>query len=242
MKSQRYNWNLFWSEKAQENFIKSTGRSDENIFEIFFYVYSLCKILKLNKNDIILDAGGGNGMVAFLLSRFVKKIYTFDNSKSLIMKSRLLNKYNKNTIVYVDDIVNLNKTIRYKQIFTKVIIGSVYQYLKNYNEIKKSLGLMYKICSNDSILFSSLNPDLDKKKLHLKTYENDKLIKKIGIKRLKKSLFFETKRFWITKSKFSKIASSQGWQNARVFKINKMFFQSSHMFDIRLEKIIKNEN
>ena len=85
MKSQRYNWNQFWSEKAKENFIKSTGRSDENIFEIFFYVYSLCKILKLNKNDIILDAGGGNGMVAFLLSRFVKKIYTFDNSKSLII-------------------------------------------------------------------------------------------------------------------------------------------------------------
>jgi len=178
-------------------------------------------------------------MVAFLLSRFVKKIYTFDNSKSLIVKSKLLNKSNKNVIVYVDDIVNLKKTIRYKQIFTKVIIGSVYQYIKNYKEIKKSLGLMYKICSNDSVLLSSLNPDLDKKKLHLQTYKNDKLIKKIGIKKIKKSLFLETKRFWISKSKFSKIASSQGWQNPRVFKINRMFFQSSHMFDIKLEKIIK---
>ena len=239
MKSQSYNWSSFWSKKAHNNIIKSTGRSDENIFEIFFYVYSLCKILKLNKSDIILDAGGGNGMVAFLLSKFVKKIYTFDNSKSLITKSKQLNKCNKNTIAYVDDIVNLNKTIGYKQMFTKVIVGSVYQYLRNYNDIKKSMGQIYKTCSNKAILCSSLNPDEDKKNIHIKSYNDKKLIKKIGKNQIKKSLFLEAERLWITKSKFINIASSVGWQKSRVFKVDKMFFQSSHMFDISFEKLKK---
>ena len=122
----KFSWNNFWEKKAKEDFIKSTGKTSSRKQDFFLYIYYIVKNLKgINKNDIILDVGGGSGSLTYCMSPLVKKFYSFDFSKKMIIKSVKLNKNNKNTKIFQDNILSMNNKIIRKKNFTKIIVGSV---------------------------------------------------------------------------------------------------------------------
>ncbi len=228
----KFNWNIFWDKKANEDFVASTGKTSSRKEDFFLYLYYIIKNLKgVNNKDIILDAGGGAGYLAYCLSPIVKKLYSFDFSKNLIRNSIKLNKHNKNIKIYHDNILKMNSGAIKKKIFTKIIVGSVLQYLNNYNEVERVFQNLKKISSNKTIILFTHNPDIKKKASFIKTYNNLKWQKK----KILKSLKMEDVRFWLDYTIIKKIALKNGYKVKKI-KIDNYFFQSTHMFDLLLTK------
>tara|TARA_Y100000389_G_C17309738_1_gene437331 strand:- start:106 stop:807 length:702 start_codon:yes stop_codon:yes gene_type:complete len=226
----KFNWNIFWDKKAKENFISSTGKTTLRKEDFFLYIYYIIKNLKgINNNDIILDAGGGSGYLAYCLSPIVKKIYSFDFSKKLVLKSIKINKNNKNVRVYQDNILLMDNKIIKKKIFTKIIVGSVLQYLDNYKEIEKVFQNLKRFSSKKTVILFTHNLDIKKRSFLIKSYKNLNWNKE----KILKSLKMETVRFWLNYEILKKIAKKNNYKIKKI-KIDKFFFQSTHMFDFLL--------
>ena len=132
----KINWKKFWDVKANEDFISSSGKTSSRKEDFFIYIFYIIKNIRgLNEKDIVLDAGAGAGYLSYCISPLVKKIYSFDFSKKLLVKSKLLNKNRKNIEIFHDNILSMRETVKKKIYFDKIIVGSVLQYLNNYDEI-----------------------------------------------------------------------------------------------------------
>ena len=229
---QKINWNKFWDSKATEDFIASSGKTSSRKEDFFLYIFYIIKNLKgLNREDIVLDVGAGAGYLSYCISPLVKKLYSFDFSKKLLIKSKLLNKNRKNIEIYHDNILFMNETFRKKKVFNKIIVGSVLQYLKNYDEIEKVFQNLNNISSTKSLILFTHNPDKIKKSSFIKTYKNLNWHKK----KLERSLKMENQRFWLDYKKIKILADKNGFKSKKI-KIDKKFFQSTHMFDLLIER------
>ena len=227
------NWTNFWDNKASEDFIQSTGKTSERTEDFYLYIYEIIKNLKgINKKDIILDVGGGAGYLTYCLSPLVNRLYSFDFSKKMVKKSIALNKNNKNVIVYKDNILSLKNQKFKKKIITKIIVGSVLQYLKNYSEIDNVFKNLKKISSDKTIILFTHNPDLQKKKFFIKSYKKLNWSKNKILRRQK----LEQKRFWLDFDELKKIAKNNQFEKIQKIKIDRRFFQSTHMYDFLLMK------
>ena len=139
----------------------------------------------------------------------------------------------KNIESYVDDIISLKNTKKKRISFSKIIVGSVLQYLKNYNEIEKTFENFFNISKKNTRIIFTHNPDLKKKDQFIRSY--NKL--NWGRKKIKASIKFESRyRFWLDYKKLEKLALSIGYSNCKKCKIDNKLFQSTHMFDLLLIK------
>lgn len=228
----KINWKKFWDVKANEDFISSSGKTSSRKEDFFIYIFYIIKNIRgLNEKDIVLDAGAGAGYLSYCISPLVKKIYSFDFSKKLLVKSKLLNKNRKNIEIFHDNILSMRETVKKKIYFDKIIVGSVLQYLNNYDEIDKIFKNLKKIINSKSIILFTHNPDKKKKISFIKSYNNLNWNKK----KIKKSLKIENQRFWLDYNKIKILADKNGFKSKKI-KIDKIFFQSSHMFDLVIER------
>ena len=228
----KINWKKFWDVKANEDFISSSGKTSSRKEDFFIYIFYIIKNIRgLNEKDIVLDAGAGAGYLSYCISPLVKKIYSFDFSKKLLVKSKLLNKNRKNIEIFHDNILSMRETVKKKIYFDKIIVGSVLQYLNNYDEIEKIFKNLKKIINSKSIILFTHNPDKKKKISFIKSYNNLNWNKK----KIKKSLKIENQRFWLDYNKIKILADKNGFKSKKI-KIDKIFFQSSHMFDLVIER------
>ena len=228
----KINWKKFWDVKANEDFISSSGKTSSRKEDFFIYIFYIIKNIRgLNEKDIVLDAGAGAGYLSYCISPLVKKIYSFDFSKKLLVKSKLLNKNRKNIEIFHDNILSMRETVKKKIYFDKIIVGSVLQYLNNYDEIDKIFKNLKKIINSKSIILFTHNPDKKKKISFIKSYNNLNCNKK----KIKKSLKIENQRFWLDYNKIKILADKNGFKSKKI-KIDKIFFQSSHMFDLVIER------
>lgn len=231
--TKRLNWHKFWENKSNEDLISSTGKTSTRKQDFFVYVSDIIKNLDgINKEDIILDIGGSTGYLTFCLSPLVKEIYSFDFSNKMVNKSNKLNQNNNNTYIYQDNIIFMKKTLAKKKVFSKIIIGSVLQYLENYNQIESVFKNLSKVSSKKTKILFTHNPEINKKKLFLKSYTKLNWPKK----KILKSLDIEEKRLWLNFKKIKYIAKKCGFKEIRKLDISKFFFQSSHMFDFTIMK------
>ena len=76
------------------------------------------------------------------------------------------------------------------------------------------------------------NPDIKKKSSFIKSYKNLNW----GRKKILESLKIEKRRFWLDFAIIKKIAKKNGFNKIKKIKIDKIFFQSTHMFDFLLMK------
>jgi len=224
-------WKQFWNNKStEENIFNQIGNSTETFVDFFINLKDIVPYLNLNDDDIVLDAGGGNGMISMALSPYVKEITMFDFSEGMVLKAKENTKHFNNIKVFQDDILAMNNIK--KNNYTKVVIGSVFQYLKDYEEVKKVLFNIYSIMNINSKMICTFNPDIRKKSEHIKSY--DRL--KWEPKKIKKSLEIEENRLWTDLNIIEEIAIELGFRKCYETKINSKIWQSTHMYNFVLEK------
>jgi len=223
-------WKKYWSKKKGSE-IEKIGRSSYTTSQLFLY-YSDCieKLGELNKKDTLLDVGGGNGLFANICYSFLKKIYIVDYSENLVSEAKKKFKLNKKINVILDNILELKKIKKKK--FDKILVGSVLQYLNNYDEIKMVFKVLRNLSKKKTIIYFTHNPDAQRKKKFLNSY------KKLdwNSKKIQKALIFENKkRLWLDYKKISKIAKNTGFISSKKIIPNKSLFETSHMFNFYLK-------
>jgi predicted TPR repeat methyltransferase len=224
-------WRKVWNEKAtSDSMFVQIGRSSYTPLEFFLMIRDIADALKIEKEDVLLDAGGGVGWVSMCVSPFVSEITLFDYAEEMVNKARETTKYCGNIRVFLDDLLIMEK-VRDKK-YTKTIVGSVLQYLENYEQVETSLLNTYTVMSPRARAVFTHNPDIRKKENHFKSY--DRL--NYGKERLKKALDMEEMRLWLDITKIKGIASKIGFSNCYETPINARLWQSTHMFDFVVEK------
>ena len=226
------NWKNIWDGKSKKNFLDSMAKSSYNFIQFLIYLKTIEKNLKgLNAKDVLLDCGCGYGYLSLIFSPFVKKIYCFDYSKKMIKRGKKFLKETDNIKIYNDDILTFKNTRKQKVQFNKVLVGSVFQYLKNYDELEYSLRNLFEISRSKTKYLITQIPDKKKQKVFFI------LIKKlIGIKKKEKSLIYNKNIIWIDYKKFKKMSQDIGFKVCRKINIDKNLFQSKYMYDLYLEK------
>lgn len=224
-------WKASWNELAgSNNMFVQTGRSSYTSLEFFLMIGDICKELNLEKEDIVLDAGGGAGWISMCISPFVKQIVLFDYAEEMINKARKLIIHFGNIRAEHDDVCFMEK-VRDKK-YKKVIVGSVLQYLENYGQVETSLHNIHSVMLPTGKAIFTHNPDIRKKEAHIHSYNRLNWSQD----KMKEALETEQKRFWLDMNKIKEIASKVGFSGCYEVPINPKLWQSTHMFDFVVEK------
>jgi predicted TPR repeat methyltransferase len=224
-------WKTLWNERAESNNIfVQTGRSSYTPIEFFLMIRDIGKALNFEKEDIVLDAGGGAGWISACISPFVKEITLFDYAEEMVSKARELSVHFSNIRVEHDDICLMEKVKDKK--YKKVIVSSILQYLEDYGKLETSLYNIHSVMLPKGKALFTHNPDMRKKETHITSYNRLNWSKE----RIKQALEMEQKRLWLDISKIKKIASKIGFSKCYKVPINPELWQSTHMFDFVVEK------
>ena len=99
------NWQEYWGKKEDEDDLASMGYSESSFKDLFIYVDSICRAFgDINKNDVLLDLGGGGGYISMALSPFVKCIAFADFSNKMVKKALSETSTFENIIVFQDSL------------------------------------------------------------------------------------------------------------------------------------------
>ena len=117
--------------------------------------------------------------------------------------------------------------------FTKIIVGSVLQYLNDYDEVETSFFNLFNVLKDGGKLFLTHNPDILKKDSFIASYnkldwKKEKITTAIN--------FEKNKRFLIECNMLEKTAKAVGFSKCNKLAIPSSLFQSTHMFDMLLVK------
>jgi len=228
------NWKEHWNKKSDENDFSSMGRDSYSTIELFIYIKSICKAFeRFHENDTLLDVGGGKGFLSMAISPYVKSITLIDFSDAMIKNASVLTTEFKNIYVHEDRLPGLKKIQYQKKVFSKILVGSVIQYLNDYNDIESSFCNLSKVCEEKGKILFTHNPDISKKKFFINSYygldwPQHKLQKAID--------FEENDRFWLDYDILKDLAYAAGYKKCERISIPPKLFQSSHMFDFILSK------
>ena len=92
-------WNKFWHReieiKNEKDLLcqscRTVNKKPISKKEFNQYVQNIKNKLSLNKKDILLDLGCGNGIVTFALSKYVNRVIGVDFSNALITNAKNIN-------------------------------------------------------------------------------------------------------------------------------------------------------
>jgi len=216
-------WLKVWQDKAiTDNYFTQTGRGNSfTTYQFLLYIQDVQNALHLCKEDNLLDIGGGPGYVAMHLSPFVNSITMTDFSEEMIKQAKTQAKAFGNIEVCKENILKTHRS-SFGNKYNKVLVGSVLQYLENMGEAKQALINIYNLMENGIALFTH-NPDASKKESHLATVKPE-------------ALDMENARLWLDFDEIHDIAMNIGFRVCRKLAINPLIWQSSHMFDMVVQK------
>ena len=143
------------------------GRYSSQTYAERFILEDVVDKLEIHEDDTVLDIGCGTGLLTFPISCICRKIYGIDN-KSVI--ERLRKGFVPGNVVFcAGDWLDINHTAFFRGGYSKVIIYSVLQCVKNLETaflfVDKALeGL----CENGIILIGDM-PNRDKKRRFLQS-------------------------------------------------------------------------
>jgi ubiquinone/menaquinone biosynthesis C-methylase UbiE len=220
-------WRAFWNARAGSD--AAYGRDTWSSAEFYLLVADVVMALDLKREDVVLDAGGGTGALAMALSPFVKRITLFDYADDVVARARTETRFIENIECVKDDICAFQQV---RPGYTKVIIGSVLQYLDGYEDLERILSHLFRVLVKGGRAMFTHNPDLAKKAAHIQSYEHLDWEKE----RIRESLAIEEKRLWIDKERFRQISVRAGFSRSYERPVNGHLWQSTHMFDWVVEK------
>jgi SAM-dependent methyltransferase len=220
-------WLNLWNQKAHtENYFTQTGRgSSFTMYEFLLYIQDVNNSLRLCKEDNLLDCGCGPCWATMHLSPFVKWVNAFDYSEEMVNKAQKQVEAFDNIRVFQGNILKID-ALDYRFLFhySKVLVGSVLQYLDNMEQVKTAMQNIYNVMVPGGTALFTHNPDMQRKEAHLKTYE--------GRENTEEALKMENERLWINSNEIQDIAMQQiGFRGFLITPINPLIWQSTHMFD-----------
>ncbi len=227
-------WLKYWEQKAGESELSSMDRSGYSIKEFLIYTNSINQAFNgFSYDDVVLDIGGGAGYTSMAFHPFVKAIYLADFSAKMIGRAKSeMSNFDK-AIIYQDSLPDLVSTKQKKIKISKIIVGSVIQYLKDYNEIARSLDNLFYILKPGGKVVLTHNPDLGKKNSFIKSYQKLNWPKN----KIENALDYENKkRFWLSFDIILELSMKAGFSKCEKKLIPEELFQSTHMFDLLLIK------
>jgi SAM-dependent methyltransferase len=213
-----------WDAKAQtDNYFTQTGRGNSfTMYQFLLFIQDVNNSLKLCKTDSLLDAGGGPGWTAFHLAPFVSEVTMFDYSREMVRKAQEQAKAFGNVTVFQDDILTMASV---KGPYSKVLVGSVLQYLTDTDEVKQVLRNVYRVMEPGGVALFTYNPDLSKKESHI-----------ASMPQTAGSLRQENERLWIDPQQMMYASLKAGFRSCRKLSINPQIWQNGHMFDFVIVK------
>jgi len=224
-------WKTLWNERAEsDDIFEQAGRSSCTPLDFFVLIHGISKTLELGKEDVVLDAGGGTGSISMCISPFVKEVTLFDYAEKLVNKAKESTAHFNNIRVMHDDLISMDKVGDKK--YTKVIVGSVIQYLEGIEQVETSMRHIYDVMLPGSIAVFIQNPDIRKQEAHINSYS------RLGWdeERIQKSLEWEKKRLWFDIDEIRKIAKRAGFAECEEVPINPKLWESTYMFDFKVKK------
>jgi len=101
---------------------------------------------ELDKEDVVLEIGCGNGILVSYLSGFVKKAYGADFVEKMVSKA-----VKRNNTVYI--VSEASKIPFADNTFDKVFSNSMFHYFPSFSYAENALLEMMRVCKSDGILF-----------------------------------------------------------------------------------------
>ena len=221
-------WLKMWDEKANtENYFTQTGRGKSfTMYEFLLYIQDVNNNLHLCKGDNLLDIGGGSGWVSMHLSPWVNSIIMIDYSDKMIEKAGKQVTAFENIKVFYGNVLNIrNWDFRYEKGFNKILVGSVFQYLANMDEVRTALQNIYNVMKPGGKCLLTHNPDLNKKESHI-----------ASMLQTEETLQQENARLWINPQEMMYMSLKAGFSECLIKQINPLIWQSTHMFDMLVIK------
>lgn len=231
MENKREFYKNLWNEHANsDNMFIQTGRSSYTLLEYFIMLEGINQALQVGREDVLLDVGGATGYMSMFFSSFVKQIVVFDFAEDMVRKAKNLVEPFGNIAVYQDDILEMHNIP--KQEYSKVVVGSVLQYLENLEQVKVAMQNIYKVMKSGGKAVLTQNPDLKKKERHILSYERLDWSRE----RINESLELEEARLWLDMDIVKRLAEEIGFSKCYEWPINERLWHATHMFDFVLEK------
>lgn len=181
-----------WEGKGYKGGFKLHGINISNIYHNARQ-NSAFNYLKLQEDDVVLDAGCGNGKLALKISKKCKKIYAVDISKNAFSKTNT--KHQKNLIFRKMNIENLKFKSKF---FDKIVCVETLEHvlhpekvLREFSRVIKSEGIL--VITYPTINTTTISKIQNKLKIskplpiseHLTEWDYKTLIKKVGKNKFK---------------------------------------------------------
>ena len=166
------NKNKYW-----QKFYKNKSFNSKVNFPSQFSIFTLSQ--KKDK-DILIEFGCGNGRDASYMSKYYKKIYAFDISKSAIFHNKIMFSKLNNLIFKICDVTEVFKVKNLKKL-KKTIYTRFFLHTLTDNEIKIFIKLISKILNKGEMIFLEYRTHLDKNKKkvfknHFRNFLNPKKV------------------------------------------------------------------
>ena len=220
-------WLDMWNQRAVDDTMY--GRDTWRFVDFCLLLRDITRAVGFTADDTVLDAGGGTGAVAMALSPFVRQITLFDIGTQVVAKARENTAPFGNIEVFEDDLMAMRNITR---TYTRIIVGSVIQYLDSYEDLGRALAQVGQCLEPGGKAMLTHNPDLSKRDDHIASYQRLKW----EPSRLRAGLEIEERRFWVDKSRLSAMATDLGFKHSYETPVHPSLWQSTHMFDWVLER------
>jgi len=196
--------------------------------EINIIVQDIKDKLALEKEDVLLDLGCGNGVITYSLSKYVKTVVGVDFSKQLIYNAKKY-KFKQNIHYIVANLLD-KKILEFDYEYNKILISAVLQYI-TLNQFDEFLNNLNKKINIKSLILINDILDADRKWKFFRTFRQ-KLNYLIKIKLLRKNLGLGK---WWNKNEIIILANKYKY-SCEFFNQNERLSSSHYRFDVLLIK------
>lgn len=237
MSRKNSNWRKAWDKKADciDDF-SATGRGSMDIVGFIQSIKEIKNNLDLKETDTLLDVGCGTGIIALLLSSWVKNIKGIDISSKIIKRAGNNCKGADNISFRVGDIRSLPYS---PGSFDKILAYSVLQYLSTKEQLKQAFKEIHRTLKSGGKALFADNPDGDKKNDFIK--EAEKALSD-NTQHREKTIMILRESLWFSAQTCKETAAEAGFK-IKILPVHQRIWEGFYipnvnrfMFNLLLEK------
>lgn len=222
-------WREHWAERSELHYeLAVGGRASNRPSEFLQMVGAIVRGLKLGREDVLLDAGCANGLVALALSPWVREIWACDYVPGMVSQARSLVDGNRNLYFLGADIRRLPFR---SPLFSKVLLVSVIQYLENLSDVQQVFASLGQVMRRGGAVWVGWIPDGDRKGEYLRQIDRmeiDDESRRSMIERNERAI-------WPTRAQLEAIGRAAGFQ-VQIQTLAGSAWQRPFMFDAVLAR------
>lgn len=159
-------WRKVWEERGEKAPYEDpinldgfdSGAGKLTVPQVEYIVKKTKKWLELKKDDVILEAGCGAGMLLGPLSKYVKTAYGVDIAESMVNRAKQF--FPQLQVLPAED----NNLPFKDKMFDKVFLFSVFQYFPNLAYARKAVAEIVRVLKGKGIIYIGDVPDKAKEK------------------------------------------------------------------------------